>query len=181
MEASDGTLFESKRCSAKYDVQSELVKSFLLQINAKLPLPEGAGTPQQIDVVVSGGGMKGYFVVGAWSVLSHLIQRGVFEVQMWSGTSVGAAGAIYMCCGVDPIRWSNTYWKARRMIRGGSNTIIESLRELSHDLLPDNADEICSGRVFLSITLLTMLGPKNVIVSDFCKWLHYVKSVPLTV
>jgi hypothetical protein len=69
MDASDGIPFESKRCAAKYDVQSELVKSFLLQINAKLPLPEGAGTPQQIDVVVSGGGMKGYFVVGAWSVL----------------------------------------------------------------------------------------------------------------
>ena len=48
MDASDGIPFESKRCAAKYDVQSELVKSFLLQINAKMP--EGEGTPKQIDV-----------------------------------------------------------------------------------------------------------------------------------
>ena len=153
-------------CTSKYDAQNHLVRGFLDQINAKVPVECDA--PEEIDVVISGGGMKGYFVVGAWSVLFHTLKEKRFTVKRWAGTSVGAASAIYMCCGVDPVIWSNTYWRTRRLIRSQGTSIVESFRILSHELLPDNAHELCTGKVFLSITLLTVLGPKNVIVSEFC-------------
>ena len=35
------------------------------------------------------------------------------------------------------------------------------------EVIPQDAYKICTGRLFISITILTWLGPKNMIVSEF--------------
>ena len=155
--------------TTKYDTQNVLLRSFLEQINSHLPEKEGGAEVEEIDVVLSGGGFKGFFLVGVWSVLRGMMAQKKLEVKRWAGTSVGAGCAVYMCCGVDPVVWSNTYWRSRRLIRGGGLSINEAFGVLSNDVLPDNAHELCTDKVFLSITLLTAFGPKNMIISKFCK------------
>lgn len=164
---------EPNLCTLKYETQNVFLESFLHQINGNIREQNQPENAEEIDVVISGGGMKGFFVVGAWSVLKSMIENNQIIVKRWAGTSVGAASAIYMCCGVDPVKWSNTYWQTRRLIRGQGNSIVESFRILTHELLPENAHELCNGKVFLSITLLTLAGPKNVIISEFCKCLLF--------
>lgn len=153
--------------ATKYETQTAFLESFLEQINEKLPEKQENEETEEIDVVIAGGGMKGYFVVGAWSVLRKLIEQKKYRVRRWAGTSVGACSAIYMCCNTDPVVWSNTYWKTRRLLRSKKLSIMEAFEHLSNKVLPANAHEICSGKVHLSITLLTLTGPKNIIVSEF--------------
>jgi predicted acylesterase/phospholipase RssA len=35
------------------------------------------------------------------------------------------------------------------------------------EIIPKDAFKICSGRLFISVTILTLLGPKNIIYSEF--------------
>lgn len=175
---------EPNYCTLKYDTQNTLLRSCLNEINNHIPpIPKinnnssNDDNPLEIDVVVSGGGMKGFFIVGCWSILKSLIENNKISVNRWAGTSVGAGCVAYMCCGVDPVLWSNTYWKTRRLIRSESITIVESFRKLSHELLPDNAHELCSGKVFISLTLLTIFGPKNVIISKYHSKADLIEAV----
>mmetsp|Transcript_11205 Transcript_11205/g.19148 ORF Transcript_11205/g.19148 Transcript_11205/m.19148 type:complete len:379 (-) Transcript_11205:103-1239(-) len=160
---------EKRLCTSKYDTQNVLLEGILQQINTNATIPqfEKDNICEEIDVVISGGGMKGFFSVGCWSVLKTLIEKKQISVKRWAGTSVGAGCVAYMCCGIDPVLWSNTYWRTRRLIRSDGVTIVESFKILSDEVLPDNAHELCSGKVFISITLLTVFGPKNIIVSKF--------------
>mmetsp|Transcript_15726 Transcript_15726/g.61423 ORF Transcript_15726/g.61423 Transcript_15726/m.61423 type:complete len:434 (+) Transcript_15726:62-1363(+) len=168
--------------------RERLLRSFLDQINNSLSLDDvrrqlvTAGVciepvavegekakdePLEVDVVISGGGMKGYYVVGAWSVLRHLIKKGVIRVRRWAGASVGACSAMYMCCDVDPMRWAATYYECRAYLIGTGGSVTQSFNEVSHRIMPDNAAELCTGKVFISITHMTLTGPKNVVVSEF--------------
>jgi predicted acylesterase/phospholipase RssA len=176
-DAKEMHITEEEPSREKHVSQALFLKSFLSQINKNLP--EAPGTPEQIDVVIAGGGMKGYFVVGAWSVLRTLINQGRFIVRRWAGTSVGACSAVYMCCGVDPVTWASCYWQTRRLMRGRALSLMESFEYISNILLPDNAHQICSGKVFLSITLLTLTGPKNILVSEFRKKLFCFELLTL--
>jgi hypothetical protein len=45
--------------------------------------------------------------------------------------------------------------------------LVEAFYQVSRDILPDNAHELCNGRVFISITVLSITGPKNLIISQF--------------
>lgn len=179
--------------------RERLLRTFLDEINASLSLDDvrqqlvRAGVcvepvamegvrdeeaPLDVDVVVSGGGMKGYYVVGAWSVLRHLIKKGVIRVRRWAGASVGACSAMYMCCDVEPLRWAATYFECRAYLIGTGGSVTQSFNEVSHRILPDNAAELCSGKVFVSITHMTLTGPKNVVVSDFGMPLPSVHCTP---
>lgn len=167
--------------------RERLLRTFLDEINASLSLEDvrrqlvragvcvepvavderHEGGPLEVDVVISGGGMKGYYVVGAWSVLRHLIKKDVIRVRRWAGASVGACSAMYMCCDVEPLRWVATYFECRAYLIGTGGSVTQSFNEVSHRILPDNAAELCSGKVFVSITHMTLTGPKNVVVSEF--------------
>lgn len=48
--------------------------------------------------------------------------------------------------------------------------ILKSYQEMwpwMNNILPENAAEICSGRLFISITELTIWGPRNRMISEF--------------
>ena len=60
----------------------------------------------EIDIVVSGGALRGYFLLGA----RHAIEdRGDLEVRRYSGTSAGAWAAMLMATGVSSGDWLRTY------------------------------------------------------------------------
>jgi hypothetical protein len=122
-----------------------------------------AGHREDVDVVISGGGMKGYFVTGAFAVLSGL--QSVHVVRM-SGASAGAWCAVFMACGLNPVDWADTYYMTRLCIRDGMS-IADAYRKFARDILPPDAHKRCSGVVHLSVSVVTWSGIKNLMVSEF--------------
>jgi hypothetical protein len=129
----------------------------------------------EIDVVVSGGGMKGYFMVGCTYILAKELMKNNVVVARASGTSAGSWGAmfllLYIYAGFDNYFWIETFHQAFE--RPGAPLLdvywryyVEQLRD-NPLLFPADAYKICSGRLFISITEMTLTGPKLRIISEY--------------
>lgn len=145
----------------------------------RLPrLPKAAGRvltpPVCIDVVISGGALRGYFMLGA----RHAIEsRADLEVQRYSGTSAGAWTAMFMATGLSSADWLRTYTLtaavARKAAKRGRKApaLMEAYREnlwpWLQTILPADAHEKCSGRLFVTITTLDQRGLQKLTVSQF--------------
>lgn len=65
--------------------------------------------PIEIDLVVSGGGLKGYFACGALAVLeAHLLNQNI-KISRVSGASAGAWSALFVCTGLSTEWWVESY------------------------------------------------------------------------
>ena len=62
--------------------------------------------PTEIDVTISGGGLKGYYLLGARHVLES---RPDLVVKRYSGTSAGAWTAMFMATELSSADWLATY------------------------------------------------------------------------
>jgi hypothetical protein len=129
----------------------------------------------EIDVVISGGGMKGYFMVGCTYILAKELKKNNVIVARCSGTSAGSWGAmfllLFMYAGFDNYFWMETFHQAHEnpdkpLLDVYWRYYCEQLRD-NPLLFPADAYKICSGRLFISITELTMTGPKLRIISEF--------------
>ena len=145
----------------------------------RLPrLPKAAGRvltpPVGIDVVISGGALRGYFMLGA----RHAIEsRADLEVQRYSGTSAGAWTAMFMATGLSSADWLRSYTLtaavARKAAKRGrpAPALMEAYREnlwpWLQTVLPADAHERCSGRLFVTITTLDQRGLHKLTVSQF--------------
>ena len=145
----------------------------------RLPrLPKAAGRvltpPVGIDVVISGGALRGYFMLGA----RHAIEsRADLEVQRYSGTSAGAWTAMFMATGLSSADWLRSYTLtaavARKAAKRGrpAPALMEAYREnlwpWLQTVLPADAHERCSGRLFVTITTLDQRGLQKLTVSQF--------------
>ena len=145
----------------------------------RLPrLPKAAGRvltpPVGIDVVISGGALRGYFMLGA----RHAIEsRADLEVQRYSGTSAGAWTAMFMATGLSSADWLRSYTLtaavARKAAKRGrpAPALMEAYREnlwpWLQTVLPADAHERCSGRLFVTITTLNQRGLQKLTVSQF--------------
>ncbi len=121
----------------------------------------------EIDVVLSGGGLKGYFMAGAASVLLTELDKRSIKIRRISGASAGSWVGMFILCGVTTESWIETYFA--NMIRPGS-TLLEAYEEMWPELqrlLSPDAYKKCNGRLFISITTLSWNGFTNRMVSEF--------------
>jgi hypothetical protein len=138
-------------------------------------LPVGTSqTNEEIDLVVSGGGLKGYFLIGCRDVLDKQLKIRGLRIRRYAGASAGAWSAMFMAADVSTAHWLKTYTFTRAAMEAGdSSCVLEAYREQIlpwlMDVLPPDAYLRCNGRCFLSITVLDKFGffPRNVIVSEF--------------
>jgi hypothetical protein len=66
-------------------------------------------SPTEIDLVISGGGLKGYFACGALAVLQqHLLNQNI-RIARVSGSSAGAWSALFICTGLSTEWWIESY------------------------------------------------------------------------
>jgi predicted acylesterase/phospholipase RssA len=64
---------------------------------------------ETIDVVISGGGNKGYFVTGAARVLQQYQERMGITIARYAGSSAGAWCAVFMAIGMDTLKWTEVF------------------------------------------------------------------------
>jgi hypothetical protein len=63
-----------------------------------------------IDLVVSGGGLKGYFVCGCVSVLQRQLASHNIHIARVSGASAGAWSGFFVCTGITTAMWMESYY-----------------------------------------------------------------------
>jgi predicted acylesterase/phospholipase RssA len=133
-----------------------------------------ARPPAEVDVVVSGGALRGYFMLGA----RHAIEsRKDLKVVRYSGTSAGAWAACFMAVGLPSSEWLRTYTLTQAVTQGAKAqgkappALMEAYRERLwpwlQTVLPPDAHRRCSGRLFVTISTLTRTGPRPLVVSHF--------------
>ena len=64
----------------------------------------------QIDLVISGGGLKGFFMVGVKHVLTRELHKRKITIARISGASAGAWSGLFICCGFTTHDWMKTYY-----------------------------------------------------------------------
>ena len=145
----------------------------------KLPrLPKAAEAllkpPAEVDLVISGGALRGYFMLGA----RHAIEsRADLKVKRYSGTSAGAWTAMFMATGLSSADWLRTYTLTAAVARKAEEqgkaapALMEAYREnllpWMLSVLPPDAHERCSGRLYVTITTLDQRGLQRLVVSQF--------------
>jgi predicted acylesterase/phospholipase RssA len=164
---------------------------------AEAPLYQASGLPygSEVDIVMSGGGLRGYYMCGAAVVLKALVKSHGLKVCRISGASAGAWNSLFIACDLHPLDWAESYYESMRradevsaraqgrdtarnhlppfisVSRFKSQALLDGYRSFHNTmlmkLLPSDAYIKCSGKVFISITTVTVRGLKNKIVSEF--------------
>lgn len=121
--------------------------------------------PPKMDLIISGGGFLGYYLVGMDRVLKKLQRQRSFIIERYAGTSVGSLAAVAMVCDVG-----DSMISLYDQIQGDPH-YFQRIRQYFLSILPKDAYERCSYRVFISISVLewTYGFPllKNMVVSEF--------------
>ena len=126
-----------------------------------------------IDIVISGGGLRGYYVTGASVILHKILKEKKLNIARYAGTSCGAWCAAFMAMGMKTSVWTKTYILSKEYCKKYSNkTIHDAYREYvipwlyKTNGIPSDAYKKCTNRCFISITRLTPL-PQNVIIKEY--------------
>lgn len=67
----------------------------------------------EIDLVISGGGLKGYFACGSIDILKSELVRNRVKIARVSGTSAGAWAGLFICCDLPTTVWMETYFACK--------------------------------------------------------------------
>lgn len=131
---------------------------------------------EYFDLVLGGGGFKGYYHVGLLKLLKKLETESFIKIRYLIGTSAGAISAISYVCNIDSELWLESYNIIRDKFK--KNDLFNCVKETFFDKLPYNAHELCNGRVKISVSKLTYFGFKQEIVDHFDS-LEHLKQVIL--
>lgn len=139
-------------------------------ISAMAQMDEGGNfeVPEfEIDLVLTGGGLKGYFMAGASYILLRELEKQNVRIARVAGASAGAWAGFFILTGFSSADWLETYFGCQRNL---SRTLLEAYEDMwpfVRTLIPDDAYLQCSGKLFISITQVTPLGLKNHMVSQY--------------
>lgn len=140
--------------------------------------------PTEIDLCISGGGLRGYFMLGA----RHAIEsRDDLVIRRYCGTSAGAWTALFMATGMSSADWLATYTltaeasrraEAEGKVMGISSIVkpykslplIEAYRQMwpwMKTIMPPDAHKRCTGKLHITITNFVLGRPRAQVISSF--------------
>jgi predicted acylesterase/phospholipase RssA len=156
-------------CEQLLDMISDSVLTFKpsKSLGSLSAVRESSEPAVEIDIVVSGGGLKGYFMAGCSHILLKELAKQNVKIARVAGASAGAWCGMFILTGIGTETWVETYYKCKE--RPGM-TMHEAYTELwpwMESNLPKNAWEICNNRLFVSVTEVTMWGVKNHMISTY--------------
>lgn len=123
--------------------------------------------PVEIDVVVSGGGLKGYFMAGCGHVLLHELEIQNVKIARVAGASAGAWVGMFLLTNFGTENWIESYYKCQERPEMTMHEAYEDFWPWANSCMPENAWQICSGRLFISITEVSWRGFTNHMISEF--------------
>jgi len=139
-------------------------------IAASMDLMRGAGiqVPEiEIDLVLSGGGLKGYYMAGASYVLLNELEKQNVRISRVAGASAGAWAGFFILTGFSTADWIETYFGCQRNPEMTLLEAYEAMWPFVSTLIPEDAYIHCSGRLFISLTEITPWGLRNRMISQY--------------
>jgi hypothetical protein len=121
----------------------------------------------EIDIVLSGGGLKGYFMAGCGYVLMEELRKQNIKIGRVAGTSAGSWAGMFLLTGFDTKDWLETYYACQKR---PNLTLLEVYEEIwpgVRDCLPQDAYLTCTDRLHISVTEITWTGLKHRVISKF--------------
>ena len=122
----------------------------------------------EVDLVCSGGGLKGYYAAGGIHVLLRHLSRRNMVIRRVAGTSAGSWVGFFIVCGVSTEHWLETYHASRR---NPTKPILDVYVEIWHawmkHVIPENAYELCTGKLFITVTVITPFGLRERVISTY--------------
>jgi len=98
----------SRRMTSSFADLVSMASDAAAKRNSDSPAPQA-----EVDIVISGGGMKGFFMCGAAHIITKELERYNVRIARISGASAGAWGAMFMLTGVSTAHWMETYYACR--------------------------------------------------------------------
>lgn len=167
---SDDQKKRNELCEDLLNVISKSVQTFKPSRSlANLELLEDAPQPPsvEIDIVISGGGLKGYFMTGCSHILLHELRKQNVGIARIAGASAGAWCGLFMLTGFSTENWLETYYLCKERPGMTMHEAYDDIWPWLSSQLPDDAWKICTGRLFISVTEVTMFGFKNHMISEY--------------
>lgn len=131
------------------------------------------------DLVLSGGGFKGYYHLGLCKILKHFELKNKIKIRHIIGTSTGAISAIIYACNINYHKWIESFYKIKENIHKSDlhQTVIEIMREE----LPPNAHELCNGKIKITTSKLTFFGFVEEIHDNFISKDHLISVLSASI
>lgn len=118
--------------------------------------------PPEIDVVISVGGFYGFYVVGVNNILRKMQDKKILFIKRYSGSSVGAICSVLMCCDISAQQIIQLYEKLVSY-----EDYFSHLRHELLSMLPPDAYQRCSNKVFIHTSKVSLWGLQHVVFSKF--------------
>jgi len=112
---------------------------------------------KEINLVVSGGGVKLYYFVGIYSLLQELENNNIIKIKSYSAISSGSVFIILMVCKIGIPLILKKYKKYICLFQQRSKlkiTKFKLLENFLNEILPNNAHTLCSNKVYITTTQL---------------------------
>ncbi len=138
-----------------------------------LKLPE-----KTFDIVVGGGGLKGFYNIGAFEVIKLLLTNSQINIRYYTGVSSGAYVCVFTLLGININTIKNMYEFAKKnKLRHDLNKI---LCKICYHIFPSNAHEICNGKLRILVSQFTLKGLVPIIIDKFESKEHLIKILHAT-
>lgn len=106
-------------------------------------------------------------MVGAANILSSELKNNNIKIARVSGASAGSWAAMFLLIGVSTSLWMETYYILQENSNKHILDVYESIYDWFISFIPDDAYITCSQRLFISISIPTLYGFKNQIISTY--------------
>ena len=134
----------------------------------KFKIPE-----KEFDIVIAGGGLKGYYNFGACEILKKMIKNNQIKIRYYTGVSSGAYVALFTLLNISLQTIRNMYEFGR--LNTDKHDLNKILSKICEHILPDNVHELCNGKLKVLISKLTLKGLKPIIIDNFKSKEHLIK------
>lgn len=118
----------------------------------------------ELDLVISGGGIKFYYLLGIKRAIEDLERKKIITFKRYSATSSGAILLPLIICKIDNRKALEVY-KITQKVK--TKYRIDLITIFLNQILPNNAHLLCSGKLFLSMSEIDGCHIKNKTVSNF--------------
>jgi hypothetical protein len=120
---------------------------------------------KEFDLVICGGGFKGYYMAGVTEILKKMIDNDRIFIKNYTGSSIGAILAVHMICNVPIHNIRNAYEFSRK--NSNFHDLNNIIARICKNTLPENAHELCNGKLRICVSELKFLGFKRIIIDKF--------------
>lgn len=155
------------------DIGYNIIKSINEMDISTMKIPE-----KEFDCIITGGGLKGYYVYGSLLILKRLLDLKKIKIRQYTCVSAGAFLSVFILSGlpINIFRRINNFALENKT----KYNIDEIMIKACYELLPENIHEILDEKIKILISKASYCGCEQVAVSKFKSKIHLIQILHAT-